>query len=130
MMTKEILTPGKVIKVDGRLYYRVRCQCPVCLERGYHPEMRYWKHGDCGGDMYVGGNAHFMCDKCGETDHIMHYGYSCPIHNISSKGEFIGRINSEYIGVLLSTGPEFPDGDGRDLEFLEEFVYNLRKSNK
>ena len=92
MMTKEIINPGRVIKVDGRLYYRLRYHCPVCIERGYQPEMRFWKHGDCGGDMYLGGNAHFMCDKCGETDHIMNYGYSCPIHNISSKGEFISHI--------------------------------------
>ena len=123
-MKKKIINLEKVIKVDGRLYYRVRCPCPVCLERGYHTEMRYWKHGDCGGDMYLGGNAHFLCDKCGETNHMMNYGYSCPIHNISSKGEFIGEINSEYYRPGIATRILCEEVG---LDFLEEFIIKLKK---
>lgn len=126
---KEIVNPGKVIKVDGRLYYRVQCQCPVCLERGNHPEMRYWKHGDCGGDLYLGGNAYFICDNCGDTGHIMEYGYRCRIHSESTSSEYVGVNDPRYVAAAISTAGQLMCGEA-ELDFLEEFIITLKKYKK
>ena len=129
-MNKEVVTPGKTIKVDGRLYYRVRMQCPVCLEMGKNPEMKYWTHGDCGGDLYVGGNAYYFCSRCDDFGHVTAYGYSCPIHNTGEQKEYLKVKNIKYIGVAIATAAQAMAGnDEASLAFLEEFVINLRKGS-
>jgi len=132
-MQKEMVTPNKTIMVDGRKYFRVRMQCPVCLERGLNPEMKYWTHGECGGDLYVGGNAYYFCWRCDDFGHVTEYGYNCPIHNPGEQKEYVRVQNFKYIGVAVATAAQAMagiEGDEAGLEFLEEFIINLRKSTK
>jgi len=127
-MEKMVIESGRTIKVNNRLYYRVKMQCPVCLERGLNPEMKYWRHGECGGDLYVGGNAFYLCERCDDYGHVSEYGYSCPIHNKDDRKEYIQVKDLKYLGVAVSTAAQSMAGnDEAGLDFLEEFIINLRK---
>lgn len=113
----------KHFNLDGIEYFQLYIPCPVCLEKGWPTQPTYWLHGaiingtECGGEMYVGENAFYYCKKCGRTEPVLNYGYSCPNHpKNGDNGEYIQVQNGRYILnamtvasqiCLTSTGRKF-----------------------
>ena len=122
-MTQETINSEQIIRVDGQLYYRLRMQCPVCLEMGKNPEMKYWTHGGCGGDIYVGEDASFYCRKCNEKGKVIEYGDGCPLCTMGSSN-LIGK-GLKHRSHVAAIAQAISYGGG--LESLENFIINLRK---
>ena len=80
------------IKIDDVVYYRLYVRCPECLEQGRHVNQDFWTHADCGGDIYIGDNAHFFCNRCKTTVPILNCSYECPNHS-RMKNDCLIRTN-------------------------------------
>ena len=53
-------------------YYQLYCADPVEIEQGKDGKPSFWKHlnDNCGGDIYIGDNGYFYCDKCEKEVHV------------------------------------------------------------
>lgn len=63
---------------DGTHYFKLYCKCPNCIEVGRDVPPSFWYCEDCGGEIYVGDNAHLYCKECGRESHIFHSAFKCP----------------------------------------------------
>lgn len=72
----------KRIQRDDAVYYHLYVKCPECLKQERQVNPDFWKHADCGGDIYIGDNAHFFCNKCNTTVPILNCSYECPNHSV------------------------------------------------
>lgn len=63
----------------GTHYYELYCSCPNCTENEGNVPRSLWHCESCGGDIYVGCNAHLYCKECGRERHIMHSAFKCPL---------------------------------------------------
>ncbi|MDR1221364.1 MAG: hypothetical protein LBL07_00605 [Tannerella sp.] len=66
----------KNFEKDGFTYFELYAACPICYEREKHGAAEYWSHHGCGGQIYIGDNAMFYCDKCKEECQVE----KCKIH--------------------------------------------------
>ena len=63
---------------DGVKYYQLFAPCPKCVELGHYVTPQKWICEKCGGDIYVGDNAHLYCPEC-ENDFKMVFAHlGCP----------------------------------------------------
>lgn len=63
----------------GVEYYKLFAPCPKCCELGHHIcPPRVWICGECGGDVYVGSNAHLFCLKCEKDFKLVFAHFECP----------------------------------------------------
>lgn len=67
---------------DGVDYYRLYVSCPTCMEKGLldntNDSRKYW-HCECGGNIYIGSNAHILCPQCGQEFTILNSRFSCTL---------------------------------------------------
>lgn len=63
---------------DGTQYFELYCKCPNCIEVGRDVSPSFWYCESCGGEIYVGDNAHLYCKECGRERNIMHSAFKCP----------------------------------------------------
>lgn len=63
---------------DGVEYFQLYIPCPSCIEEGKPTQRSYWTHANCGGELYVGDNAHLYCEKCGKSEIVFKCRYMCP----------------------------------------------------
>ncbi len=54
----------------------MRCPIETCVEG----EVSNWSHKDCGGRIYLTGNAYLYCEGCETKDHFLDWKFSCKIH--------------------------------------------------
>lgn len=95
---------------DGADYFQLYISCPVCLEHNVPTTPSYWTHGttntgsECGGDMYIGDNGYYYCERCGHMDLIVNWAYKCPnpIHNQNGMDAYISVTDGKYIGKAIS----------------------------
>ena len=113
--------------INGVEYYRLYITCPVCLDRGgEYGRPEYWRHGNCGGDIYVGSDARYYCDKCGRNEHVLKWKYKCPQcsnvddYYVGEEGSF---ASAEAIGTAIAT--KVCDGLPRRGCWNREFLSNL-----
>lgn len=45
---------------DGTRYFKLYCKCPNCTENGENVPPSFWYCESCGGEIYLGDNAHFI----------------------------------------------------------------------
>ena len=62
---------------DGTRYFKLYCKCPNCTENGENVPPSFWYCESCGGEIYLGDNAHFYCKECGSERHIIHSAFKC-----------------------------------------------------
>lgn len=67
-------------QMNGYTYFELYFSCPVCQSQGRNTPHSFWSHHECGGRMYVGDNAHYWCDNCGDNSHVKKWKYGCPHH--------------------------------------------------
>lgn len=63
---------------DGVEYYSLYAACPNCVIAGHPAKPVFWKHDNCGGQMYVGDDAHVYCEKCKTKFPITNCQFECP----------------------------------------------------
>ncbi len=63
---------------DGVEYYSLYAECPNCVIEGHPAKPVFWKHDNCGGQMYVGDDAHVYCEKCKTKFPITNCQFECP----------------------------------------------------
>ena len=73
----------KKIEKDGVIYWEGYFACPVCFEGGRNDVPVYWKHYECGGQIYIGDNAKFYCEKCETNYSAFRWEFICPCHSNS-----------------------------------------------
>lgn len=92
------------IAKDGYSYFQLYIKCPICNQEGRPAPPEFWIHGDCGGDIYIGENACYLCKDCGYTDHLMKWKYWCPNHS-KSDDEYVELTDkAEYADVVAAAG--------------------------
>lgn len=72
------------ININGVEYYKFYCFDPEVNIYKRH----FWKHYKCGGDIYIGDNAHFLCKSCGKTWPVQYSDYMSP---------FTANVNGYYV---------------------------------
>lgn len=77
------------ININGVEYYKFYCFDPAEIRNDTtNIEHHFWKHYKCGGDIYIGDNAHFLCRSCGET-------WPVPYSDYMSR--FTAHVNGYYV---------------------------------
>ena len=110
---------------NGTSYYQLYMSCPVCTSRGVSTPQTLWTHYDnnCQGDIYVGDNAYYKCDKCGHSAHVLDWKYNCPSHS-SSPDEFVGADAASVASTITVAG-QLTDKAG--IPWLQRFLENLQR---
>lgn len=112
---------------DGVEYYQLFTPCLTCAESGHYITPQEWVCEKCGGDMYVGNNAHLYCPQCENDFKMVFAHFECPdcrqdgCENII---KFDCRIPHSYTalaGALISMV------DNAGLKFCVDFIEELRK---
>ena len=108
---------------NGVSYYRLYFSCPVCRERGYHTSPTYWTHAEDGGDIYIGSNATYYCDRCKKVLHVRNWKYKCPTHS-SAYDEYVSlEFGVETLAETLGDSLMFVKIAG--ISWIREFLRNL-----
>lgn len=63
---------------DGVKYYQLFAPCPTCVELGHYVTPQKWICEKCGGDIYVGDNAHLYCPECENDFKMVFAHFECP----------------------------------------------------
>lgn len=63
---------------DGIEYYSLYVECPNCIVDGRPARQVFWTHDNCGGQMYIGDDAHVYCEKCKSKFPITNCQFECP----------------------------------------------------
>ena len=63
---------------DGVEYYSLYVACPNCIMEGRPAQPVFWIHDNCGGQMYIGDDAHVYCEKCKSKFPIPNCQFECP----------------------------------------------------
>ena len=110
----------------GNTYFRVYISCPVCLDLGKNTPQSYWVHADsnCGGDLYMGENAYYLCKKCGISKHVMNWSYGCPNHSSGDTYEYI-KATRQGLAQAVSTAGQMVSATG--IAWLTSFLQNMEK---
>lgn len=112
---------NKVSK-NGYTYYELYISCPVCHSNGLNTQQAYWQHHNCGGELYVGDDAHYDCKKCGANSHVSEWAYGCPSHMRNAEYEFL-KVDVVELSAVMSAAGQLVNGVG--LAWLQKFMSNL-----
>lgn len=108
---------------NGVLYYQMYTRNPICVECGKETPPLFWKHNECGGDIYIGNNAHLYCEKCGALFHHSHMKIHCKSDGCCDT-VFVSETNDEnYYDHLIGCAGYLIKHTG--LPWLKELLYNM-----
>jgi hypothetical protein len=110
---------------NGVTYFQLFISCPVCQDKGVNTEHSFWTHydNDCGGDVYLGENAFYLCKKCGKSAHAMKWRYGCPQHsNMDDELSFYSATPAALASVVSCAGMLVTE---TGISWLTEFLKNL-----
>lgn len=87
---------------------------------------KYW-HCRCGGDIYIGSNAHILCLKCGQEFSVLNSCFSCPHCTSESFLEVVQFDDSKQttmrLPLPLTVGAELSVSLG--VKWLHKFLLSL-----
>lgn len=89
---------------DKVQYYQLYAACPECSENGKPCSVGSWVCGECGGDIYVGDNAHIYCSKCKKDFKVIYAHYMCPCCSsgvLCNTVEYTPQPNPSYLSVSM-----------------------------
>jgi hypothetical protein len=85
------------------------CPATNCSSGGGQGEAYQWVHGsNCGGSIYINGNADLKCMTCQKTGYITNWSFKCSKH----PGEYLETTNDDCLnslGTVLKLYPNKPD---------------------
>lgn len=111
---------------NGYTYYELHISCPVCKSKGEHTPQTYWTHHGCGGVIFMGENAYYLCENCNRETHVKNWKYGCPNPNHGSGSEsgyeFIGTTSGELASVVAVAGQMVTQAG---VAWLQAFLANM-----
>lgn len=107
---------------DGHTYFNLFISCPVCIDQGRNTPQSFWSHYNCGGSMFVGDNAYFKCQRCGDNKHVRYWSFTCPTHSSQASQEFL-KPSSQAMAQAISTAGQMVTETGQ--RWLIEFLKNM-----
>ena len=106
-------------------YYQLYAGCPECLKNGTPCSADFWVCGECGGDIYVGDNAHIYCSKCEKDFKAIYAHYICPF---CSSGVLCNTVEySPQPNISTSLSMAATPSSVAGLAWLNKFVKELMK---
>ena len=96
-------------------YHQLYGECPECSKNA-----DFWVCGECGGDIYLGDNAHIYCSKCKKDFKAIYAHYICPC---CSSGVLCNTVVYTPRPNSLSNIPLPAAG----IDWLCKFVQELKK---
>jgi len=110
-------------RVGSYTYYGLFMSCPVCTSRGTHTSQQNWVHHLCGGTIYVGDNAHYLCDNCNHNSHVKQWKYGCPTHSGGSDNYEFVSVNSGELAATIAVAGQMVNEAG--VAWLQAFLANM-----
>lgn len=110
---------------DGHKYIHLPFRCPLCVEYGRKSEANLWTHSDengCGGDIYIGDDARWICSKCGEYFDMDDIVPSCNKHCKDGKARF---SRPPYFGMIRSVEIALK-GNSDYEDWFHAFIRNIK----
>ncbi len=119
----------KKIEKDGAVYFQLYVECPSCSEAGNRsvPAV-FWTHADDDGDIYIGDNAHILCEKCGKEFHVSEVIFGCSVCNGKENHKVYFASDAESNGSTDSEADNKEDeatGEGKDSKESHEIKLSL-----
>jgi len=105
-------------------YYRLYIQCPVCIGMGYRVPFTHWIHGNCGGYLEIGDNAHYRCARCLHEDHVAFWEYGCPYHS-GGNGNYLVHKKVSVNSIIKALGIAVQMADYGGSVWMKKFLDNL-----
>lgn len=109
-------------QVGNHTFFELFVSCPVCHDNGLNTPRTFWSHHNCGGKLFVGDNANYLCSSCNHMSHVRHWEYSCPSHSQGANYQFL-KASSGSIAVMLSTAGQLTTEAG--VAWLQAFLSNM-----
>lgn len=110
-------------KTIGRnTFFELHVSCPVCHEREIFTSRSFWSHHNCGGTLFLGDNAYYLCNKCNKQSHVKDWKYGCPTHSSTDEIEFISSSSAGVAAVLCTAGMMVNEAG---LTWLQTFLRNM-----
>lgn len=117
---------------DGADYFKLHMMCPACLENNI-PNNKHtdWLHDTkadgtpCGGDMYIGDNGYYCCEKCLYKSPIVGWQYKCPKHEEYGLNTYLSVTKGKFIGKAISVAGQLTGKAG--LVWLNKLTAELIK---
>lgn len=109
------------IKIEDVSYIRLSSCDPVSEQSTY--VTHFWKHHDCGGDIFIGDNAHFLCEKCGQMWPVSFSNFMTP--TTTSLNDFYISQTKTFTGYHIALGEECIDNLG--IDWFVRFCDNVKK---
>lgn len=116
------------INIDGVEYFRFYFYDPELADNTL--KSHFWKHNKCGGDIYIGDNAHFLCKGCGETWPVQYSDFMSPF-TAHVNGYYVSRSKIFKIGTTLTVLGSMVRKLGQDwfMKTIIEFDKQYRNRN-
>ena len=115
------------ININGVEYYRLYCCDPAEIRNGTaNIEHHFWKHYKCGGDIYIGDNAHFLCRSCGETWSVKLSAFITP-SAASNINDFYISPSKVELDSIETIGLAGLITNYTGLDWLNQFLTNLQE---
>ncbi len=117
---------------DGAEYFQLHIGCPVCIEHQIPTKPTFWIHGqgkngcECGGDIYIGDNGYYYCEKCHEKELIINWLYKCPnpIHGANGTDEYMSISDVKFLAEALTAAGQIT-ADVGGLKWLKRLTTAL-----
>lgn len=65
-------------QIGKTTYFELFANCPINYSDGKYAASNNWIHKDCGGTIYIGDNAYYLCDSCNSEEHVKNWKISSP----------------------------------------------------
>lgn len=109
-------------QVGNYTFFELHISCPVCHDKGLNTPQSFWTHHECGGGIYVGDNAHYLCSKCNQQSHVKDWKYGCPSHSSGVSYEYLSA-SSVGLAAAISTAGQMVSETG--VAWLQSFLSNM-----
>lgn len=108
--------------LDGFNFYELYISCPKCIDIGIVSNSIFATHKNCGGRIYIGDNAHYLCLECDSTSPAFNWRIECQCEN-SDQIEFTETDNREFSRWHISIAGQLVSKTG--VAWLQRFLQNI-----
>ncbi len=109
-------------QVGNHTFFELHISCPVCHDNGLNTPRTFWTHHNCGGSLFLGDNANYLCGTCNHMSHVKGWKYGCPSHSKGTTYEFLST-SSVGLAAVLSTAGQMVSETG--VAWLQAFLANM-----
>lgn len=117
---------------DGIQYYQLHIQSPIGLEHNITTFPTCWKHGklvdgsECGGDIFIGDNGCYYCEKCGAMEPVANWAYRRPYicNGEIDREEYLKVLRGNAIAQALALSSKITSCEN-GFNFLNRLLFAL-----